>query len=327
MSRKGEAALRKTGYGAAALAGFCLMAARAEDQPPSKCTYREEAVTDVATAADATRKDKHRVTLLAMSPVEGTEVRADSVLELDIEYHVAGFAAEKFILMAGFPTISLGMMIPGDKDDFHYLKSPSAKVHLCVPLKEVYEHGGVIWPLSFEVGIHEQYVGHTRVVAEAPKVKLNSVDVPAGALEAQNKMPPEDVQRALMMVFGHVERQGALNKVCPARFPDLQTKFTRTYRAWESRNATNIKQIQELQYELFAVSMGSPTAAAMAFDAARNASAKYLSALKDPKLREQCDAAMESLSDEIGDLPTATPVNLEIVQEYLATRRKSEGAK
>ena len=36
---------------------------------------------------------------------------------------------------------------------------------------------------------------------------------------------------------------------------------------------------------------------------------------------------MESLSDELGDLPTQTPVNLEIVQEYLATRRKSEGAK
>ena len=217
-----------------------------------------------------------------MSPVEGTEVRADSVLELDIEYHVAGFAADKFFLMVGFPTITLGMMSPGDREDFHYLKSPSAKVHLCVPLKEVYEHRGVIWPLSFQVGINEQYADHSQVVTQAPKVKLNSVDVPAGALEAQNKAPPEDVQQALMMVFAHVELQGALNKVCPARFPDLQTKFNKTYRAWESRNATNIKQIQELQYEMFSVSMRSPAAAAMGFDAARNASVKYLSALKDP---------------------------------------------
>jgi len=326
MSRKGEADLRKTLYGAAALAGLCMLAARAEDQAPSKCTYREEPVAD-ATVPDPAKKDKHLVTLLAMSPVEGTEVRADSVLELDIEYHVAGFAADKFFFMVGFPTISLGMMSPLEKDDLHYLKSPSAKVHLCVPLKEVYEHPGVNWPLSFQVGINEQFVGYSRIVTQAPKVKLNSVDVPAGALEAQNKAPPEDVQHALMSLFGHVERQGALNKVCPARFPDLQAKFTRIYRAWESRNATNIKQIQELQYEMFTVSMPSPAAAAMAFDGTRNATVKYLSDLKDGQLRKQCDAAMESLSDEIGDLTVATPVNLEIVQEYLATRRKSDGAK
>ena len=209
MSRKGEADLRKTLYGAAALAGLCMLAARAEDQAPSKCTYREEPVAD-ATVPDPAKKDKHLVTLLAMSPVEGTEVRADSVLELDIEYHVAGFAADKFFFMVGFPTISLGMMSPLEKDDLHYLKSPSAKVHLCVPLKEVYEHPGVNWPLSFQVGINEQFVGYSRIVTQAPKVKLNSVDVPAGALEAQNKAPPEDVQHALMSC---VRSRGAPGRV------------------------------------------------------------------------------------------------------------------
>ena len=34
-----------------------------------------------------------------------------------------------------------------------------------------------------------------------------------------------------------------------------------------SRNATNIKEIQEMQYELFTVSWASPTSAGMVFDA------------------------------------------------------------
>ena len=107
----------------------------------------------------------------------------------------------------------------------------------------------------------------------SPQVTLNSVDVPADALEAQNKAPPEDVHRARMMVFGLVERQGALNNVCPARFPDVRTQFNGIYRAWESRNATNIRQIQELQYEIYShFSIRNPAAAAMAFDAGRNAS-------------------------------------------------------
>jgi hypothetical protein len=329
MSRKGEAVLRKTVYGAALAAGLFVMSARAEDQPAAKCAYREEALAEPAPAAGAAVKDKHRVTLLGISPVEGAEVRADSVVELDVEYHVAGFAAEKFFLMVGFPTVSLGLMSPDDggKDVFHLLKTPSGKVHLCVPLEEVYEHPGVRWPLSLQVSINEQFTGHSQIVTSSRKAQLNSVDVPAGALERQDKAPPEDVQRAVTMVFSHVELQGALNKVCPARFPAMQTKFVRTYRAWESRNAANIRQIQELQYDAISTTMRTPAAAAMAFDAARNASIKYLSELKDPELRRRCEAAMDSLGDETGDLPLATPVNLEIVQDYLASKKKSEAAK
>ena len=76
-----------------------------------------------------------------------------------------------------------------------------------------------------------------------------------------------------MMVFSHIEMQGALNKVCPARFREMQTNFVKTYRAWEARNAANIKQIHELQYESFRYHprMRSPAAAAMAFDGARAA--------------------------------------------------------
>jgi hypothetical protein len=36
---------------------------------------------------------------------------------------------------------------------------------------------------------------------------------------------------------------------------------------------------------------------------------------------------MDYLSDEAGDLPIATAVNLEIVQDYLASKQKAEAAK
>jgi hypothetical protein len=331
MSRKGEAALRKTVYGAALAAGLFVMSARAEDQPAAKCAYREEAVAASAPAAAVahatTKKDKHLVTLLAVTPAEGAEVRATSVLELDVEYHIADFAPDKFFLMVGFPTNSLGLMSPGERDDFHILRSPSGKAHLCVPLQEVYEHRGVQWPLSFQVNINEQFTGHSEIVASSRKAQLNSVDVPAGALEMQNQAPPEDVQRALMMVFGYVETQGALNKVCPARFPDLQATFIKTYRAWETRNSANIKQVQAMQYDAFSSTMQTPASAANAFDATREATVKYLSALEDSKLRPVCKSAIESLGDETGDLPTATAVNFEVVQDYLASKRKAEGAK
>ena len=48
-----------------------------------------------------------------------------------------------------------------------------------------------------------------------------------------------------------------------------------------------------------------------------------MSTLKDSELRGQCEGVMDYLSDETGDLPIATAVNFEIVQDYLAARKKS----
>jgi hypothetical protein len=320
--------LKKAVYVVAAALTFGMPLARATDAPaPAQaCQYREEPQGE--SAAKPAGKDKSRVTLLAVNPAEGSEVRADTILELDIEFHIANFAPEKFFLMPGFQTIS-GMMSPGNagKDDFRILKTASGKVHLCIPLKEVYEHPGVRWPLNMLVALNEKFPEHSQIMAQSRKAILNSVDVPSGALERQNAALPEDVQQAVTMVFSHIEMQGALNKVCPARFPDMQTKFVKTYRAWESRNAANIKQIHGLQYEVFSNSMSSPTAAAMAFDGARDAQIRFFSAFKDPELRGQCEGVLESLSDETGDLPIATAVNLEIVQDYLATKKKAEAAK
>jgi hypothetical protein len=314
----------------AAVMAVCLASplAQAADPPASACKYREEPLAVPAAAAGAPQKARNRVTLLVVSPAEGAEVRASSVLEVDVEYEIAGFAARRFFLMARFPTLSLGSMSPGDRSDQHFLQAASGRLHLCVPLAEVYENSGVAWPLSFEVSIFEELSsdGRSVLVADSRKVKLNSVDIPAGVQERQ-KMLPEDVQRALMMVFGHIEEQGALNKVCPARLVDMQATFPKAYRAWESRNAATIRQIQEMQYGLYRDTVSNPADAARSFDATRDAYIRYLKALKESALRARCAETLESLSDDTSDLAVATAVNLEVVQEYLAHQQKKKGSK
>jgi hypothetical protein len=327
MPRKREVGLKKMVYGAVAAVCLAGAPAHAADQPEAGCSYREDPLA--APSADAATQDKHRVTLLAVTPAEGAEVRANSVLEIDVEYHVAGFAADKFFLMVRFPTASLGSMTPGETPDYRYLKAPSGKVHLCVPLAEAYEHPGVRWPLSFVVSINEKYPGHSRPVVDSRTAQLNSVDVPASALARKEQVPPEDVQRALMTVFGYIEQQGAMNKLCPARFAEFRSRYNKTYRAWELRNAEAIRQIHEQQFDLLRSTTSSPAAAAMAFDATRNAAFSFLGALKESELRWQCEATMELMNGATGDLATATAtaVNLGIVRKYLASQKKREVAK
>ncbi len=316
--------MKKIVYGAVAAVCLASASAHAADQPEAGCRYREDPLA--APAADAATQDKHRVTLLAVAPAEGAEVRANSMLELDVEYHVAGFAVDKFFLMVRFPTVSLGSMTPGETRDYRYLQAPSGKVHLCVPLTEAYGHPGVRWPLSFMVSINEKYPDHSRPVVDSRIVQLNSVDMPASALARQEQVPPEDVQRALTMVFGYIEQQGAMNKLCPARFAEFHSRYTKTYRAWEMRNAATIRQIHEQQFDLLRRTTSSPVAAAMAFDATRNAAFGFLGTLKEPDLRWQCEATIELLNGARGDLPTATATaaNLEIVQKYLASQKKRD---
>ena len=81
---------------------------------------RRRASRRAGTCRRRRRKGKHRVTLLAVNPPEGSEVRADSILELDVEFHIANFEPEKFFLMPGFQTVGLDPMSPGDsaKGDF-----------------------------------------------------------------------------------------------------------------------------------------------------------------------------------------------------------------
>jgi hypothetical protein len=323
MPRKREVVLRKIVHVAVIVACGALPAARASDPPATTCAYHEEPAPAPGASVDV---GKHRVTLLAVSPKEGAEVRADSVIEIDVEYHVANFLPDKFYLVVQFPTVSLNWASPGT-GDWPKLQSPSGKVHLCVPLKEMYESRSVRWPLSLVVRLLEQFPEYSQLKTESRSVPLNSVDVPAGALKRQAEAMPEDVQRALMSLFGFVEQKGAMHKICSERFADLQAGFIKTFRAWETRNAVYIRQIQEMQYAAYLESFGNAAVAAQVFDMNRAATVKFLNELKEPELRKHCEGGMEALSDETSDVPTASAVNFEIVQKYLAAKAKPEATK
>jgi hypothetical protein len=224
--------------------------------------------------------------------------------------------------------VTLGSTSPDHQEDSPRLQSSSGKAHLCVPLKNLYESRGVRWPLSFVVSINQLFSNRSsRVLTDSRSVQLNSLDMPADALKRQETAMPEDVQRAVMAVFGFVEHQGAMHKVCPERFPELQAGFNKTYRAWESRNAAHIRQIQEIQYAALLESLGSAASAAAAFDSARTATIKYLTELKETELRKYCEGGLKVLADDTSDVPIASAENFEIVQQYLAGKSKPEAVK
>jgi hypothetical protein len=301
-------------------------AARASDPPLATCVYREEPILDAPAVAETAKKEPSHVTLLAMTPAEGGEVRADSVIEIDVEYHVANFAPDTFFLVPVFPTLARGFTSPGQFSDFHKLQSASGKVHLCVPLKEMYQSRSVLWPLSLMINLHEQVSEYSRMAAHSRSVALNSLDVPAGALKRQEDAMPDDVRLALGSLFAFVENQGALHKVCSGRFPDMRASFIKTFRAWEQRNATHIRQIQEMQYAIHLETFDNPAVAAKVFDGKRADVIDYLNGLKDAELRKSCERAMNALADQTSDLPTVAAANFKIVQKYLADKSKPKAA-
>jgi hypothetical protein len=316
-------------YGLALAAGVFASQVSAQEAPAATCTYRDEVIAESSPDASKAQKAGHSITLLAVTPVEGTEVRADTLVEVDVEYHVADFVPEKFLLFVRFPTVTNSSKSVDDEARFRFLKAPSGRAHLCLPLKSLYRPGGAMrWPLTFRVSINEE-IGKSRshVVADTRVVHLNSVDVPEGALALQNRLPPQDVQQALIMVFSHLELQGAHKSVCPARFPDLADRLVKSYRAWESSDAAIIRQIQELKYETDRASMPDEASAARAFDAARASYLEYLKSFEEPRLRGICEDAIDRWGRQPSDFREFNAANLELVLKYLAARQKPDGAK
>jgi hypothetical protein len=321
--------MKKTMYGLALAAGVFASQVPAQEAPAATCSYRDEVIAESSPDASKAQKIEHTVTLLAVTPAEGTEVRADTLVEVDLEYHVADFVPGKFILFARFPTVTFSSRSVDDDVRTRYLKAPSGRAHLCLPLETLYRQGsGMRWPLTFQVSLNEE-VGESRshVRADSRVVHLNSVDVPEEALALQNKLPPKDVQLALMMVFSHVELQGAHHNVCPARFPNLAAGLVKKYRAWESRDGELIKQIQELTYESSRASIPDEASAARVFDSTRASYVEYLKSLEEPMLREACEDAMVRWGKQTSDLRSANAANLDLVLKYVAARQKKDGVK
>lgn len=212
-----------------------------------------------------------KIILLGFDPPEGREVNRNTVLGIDVEFHIRNFTPGGFRLMARFSTRSLGTTSPGARGDYPYLQSPSGKVHLCVPLAELYDSETVVWPLTMMVSVHEDLdaAGSSRVQADTSTVQLKSSDVPAEALARQAAAPPIEYHDALMKTFGYFEARAAMYKVCIRRFPETQPQFTPAYRRWEERHAADIAMVSELQFQEYKVVVrNNMQVAAKVFDSA-----------------------------------------------------------
>lgn len=299
----------------ALLTVWAAASATATAADTGSCKYHEEPSTDAPAG-------KSRVTILAATPAEGGEVQRDTVIGVDVEYQVADFARDTFSLDAQFPTSAHSSMSPGKVADRKYLQSPSGKVHLCVPLEEVYEHDSVRWPLTMRVTLHRQTgPGGTMIVARGQEMGFNALDIPQGALERQAREPPPEFDDALMKTSTYLRSRAGIYRACIARYPARQPALTKAYRAWEARHRASIDFISEVQFErLRAVAGGRRDVAVQIEDAGIEAVRKSYDDMPAAKLETQCKYLEETLAPE--DDPTEDMIGDELGilrKHYVAT--------
>jgi len=275
------------------------------------CQYREEPGT-------ATKIEKTRISLLAVDPAEGGEVRRESVVSVDVEFQIADFEPKTFRFMANFPTKGLGSTGALDPGNSPYIESASGKVHLCVPLDELYESPMVLWPLSMRVEVLRETGGGSGTIAgSSSSVKFNAVDSPAGALERQAKAPPEEYYDALRHVSGFFNSRMTRYKACIARFPAMQPALTRAYRAWEGRHRADIDFVAELQFEdIKARFDGREVIAARIYDVTVQAAMKFFEDMPAAELKTQCENALAELADTEDVSDSAISDELKVLRRY-----------
>jgi hypothetical protein len=251
------------------------------------CTYREEEGTSPAATKDS-------VTLLGVEPPEGAELRKDLVVAADVQFQIADFQPDTYIIVAMFPTVGFGSMSPGDPGNTPMLQHASGKVHLCVPLQEIYDHPGMLWPLSMSAAMLKMTDARSSSLsASTRQVKFKSQDAPANP-----KVLPDEYYDALQHTNSFFDNHMVLYKLCIARFPATQPAFTKAYRAWEARHRADIDLVAELQFERYKeMTRGREDHAASIADATSAANRQFYDGLKPASLKHECDMRLSEFAD------------------------------
>jgi hypothetical protein len=255
--------------------------------------------------------EKSELQSVVIDPPAGTEVHKDTVLTVDLEYRIADFSPGQFRLLPLFSTgVNRSDTFEVDgKDPQVALESPAGRVRLCLPLAGFYgrDAESVSWPLELSLTVVKaDGTGASRSVTSRRPIKLNSVDVPAAALERQAKAPPPEYEDALDFTFNHFQRRAALYKACLQRFQPLQPKLTAAYRTWEARHKADIEFVSELRFESIREHSKGRTDVAMKFIdyLAEMHQQEYL-ARGAAQLRTNCEELLEQvnpLDDHTTDL-------------------------
>jgi len=287
--------------------------------PDASCQYAEK---PAATAKPVTTTS---VTVVATSPAEGGDVRKDTVIGIDIEYHVAKFVPDGLCLTALFPTDEGSSTGPGDPTNTPPLTSADGTVHLCVPLASIYANEHMRWPLSLFVIMIEMQGRRGQGVGVSRTLKFNALDPPPGALAPKVDGPAEKYLDSVKGAWEYLTVRTARYKACIARFPNLQPALTRAYRGWEARHRADIELIAESKFELDKTrAKGRADVAAGNEDAFVQAQMDAYEMMPVERAKQLCQGTLEELADPEDETNGAIGDYIEYVKQHRAEHPPGE---
>ena len=158
--------------------GFAGAAAANDKSPP--CVYADQPL-----AAGEEAAKRSQLLLGNTTPLAGEAVHPNTVLGIDVEYHVVDFAPGRYRLVINFAGF-----IPGatttvdDNEEDRFITQAHGKAHLCATIRGLFTKEDVRWPLQMYVSLQESKGANSSVLhAETRRVAFSSPDLGAKALE------------------------------------------------------------------------------------------------------------------------------------------------
>ena len=301
------------------VAGFATEAASKDKPPP--CVYSEQPLA----AAEGTAGHS-RLLLTATTPAAGEAVHPNTVIGIDVEYHVVNFAPGRYQLVINFSDF-----IPGstttvdDNEDPRFLAQAHGTAHLCATIRGLFPKEDVRWPLQMYISLQESTGARSSTLhAETRRVAFPSPDLSARAQERQKLAPPEEYFYALDAIFMYREEHAAAYRACVARLPDTAATLDEPFRAWNERNRALFQQLDALQLERYIqVFRGSAGVPEQELKEARDEFDTYMERQPDVALRNRCTRLRLVLTGEPDEFIGRF---LRIVNEHVASRPVSNPA-
>ena len=286
------------------------------------CAYNEQSL-----AAPAEALSRSRLVLKATAPQAGEAVHPNTVIGIDVEYHVKDFEPDSYELVVHFAELVPGSTTIADDGsrDPRRLLQPHGIAHLCVPIGGLFREEDVRWPLHLHVSLQKRTGPRNSLLyAQTQAVTFPSPDLSAKVQQRQKLAPPIDYYYALDSIFAFHEEQLALYKGCVDRFPETSATLEAPYRAWTARHAGLFEKMDALQVERYTeMTRGTGSDAASQMREARSDFADYVERQSDVTLRRRC-AELHLVF--IGEPQEFVGRYLTIVNDYVATRPAPKGA-
>lgn len=252
-----------------------------------ECSYAE---TPLPVPAQAPKRS--RLTLTATVPGAGEAVHPNTVIGIDVEYHVAEFEAGRYELVIHFDEFIPGSTkISGDRSGRpRFVAQAHGAAHLCAPIGAVFREETVRWPLQMHVSLQKWTGELSRTLyAQTQRIAFPSPDLSAKAQQRQKLAPSEDYYRSLDAIWNFQRENAAVYRACVDRFPEMVATLDVPYRQWTEKNAGLFAQVDALQLERHTeVTRGFTETPTERVDAMRAKFGTYLERLSDVSRRDRC---------------------------------------